>query len=73
MGLDDKSIKTISCIYSTIDGKRHHTQLLVSGWWGICRHINYTGDLLLSLAYSLACGFDSFFPYFYIIYLTITY
>jgi len=69
--IDDKSIKTISCVYSTADGKIHHSQLLISGWWGVCRHINYTGDLLLSLAYSLSCGLNSIFPYFYIIYLTI--
>ena len=54
-----------------MDGKIHQTELLVSGWWGICRHINYTGDLILSLAYSLACGIDNIYPYFYIIYLTV--
>lgn len=28
-------------------------------------HINYLGDLLLALAYSLPCGFSRFGPYFY--------
>jgi 7-dehydrocholesterol reductase len=64
-------LRTIPCTYHTSDGKTHQTQLLMSGWWGTCRHINYTGDLMLSLAYSLACGTNSIFPYFYIIYLTI--
>eukprot|EP01084_Bolivina_argentea_P160012 278672_1 len=31
------------------------TKLLVSGWWGICRHMNYTGDWLMSMAQSLCC------------------
>lgn len=29
------------------------TRLLVSGWWGIARHINYLGDWLQSWPYSL--------------------
>ena len=24
------------------------TQLITSGWWGIARHINYTGDWLMA-------------------------
>jgi delta14-sterol reductase len=30
------------------------TPLLLSGWWGIARKVNYTGDLLI--AYSFAFG-----------------
>lgn len=67
----DKSVKIISCKYITSDGLEHKSSLLVSGWWGTCRHINYTGDILLSLAYSLSCGTDNIYPYFYVIYLTI--
>lgn len=37
---------------STATGKR----LLVSGWWGLVRHPNYLGDLLMALAWSLPCG-----------------
>lgn len=61
----------ISCSYSTLDGARRESKLLLSGWWGITRHMNYTGDLLLSLAYSLACGTIYLFPYFYFIFLSI--
>jgi hypothetical protein len=32
------------------------TRLLCSGWWGTARHINYFGDLLMALAWSLPCG-----------------
>lgn len=66
-----KSPKSITANYTTLDGNKRELKLLVSGWWGISRHMNYTGDLLLSLAYSLACGIDFFFPYFYFIFLSI--
>ncbi|KAK0630876.1 delta(14)-sterol reductase like protein [Bombardia bombarda] len=32
------------------------TRLLVSGWWGVARHINYLGDWLQSWPYSLPTG-----------------
>ncbi|KAL8185518.1 UNVERIFIED_CONTAM: hypothetical protein K2H54_054256, partial [Gekko kuhli] len=42
--------------------------LLVSGWWGLVRHPNYLGDILMALAWSLPCGFNHILPYFYVIY-----
>jgi delta14-sterol reductase len=50
---------------------RRGTLLLVSGWWGRARHINYLGDLMMGLAWCLPCLFDHLVPYFYIIYFTI--
>jgi protein-S-isoprenylcysteine O-methyltransferase Ste14 len=47
------------------------TRLLTSGWWGVARHVNYLGDLLMGLAWCLPCLFDSPLPYFYIIYFLI--
>uniref|UniRef100_A0A8C8MD75 Delta(14)-sterol reductase LBR n=1 Tax=Oncorhynchus tshawytscha TaxID=74940 RepID=A0A8C8MD75_ONCTS len=44
--------------------------LLVSGLWGLVRHPNYLGDLIMALAWSLPCGFTHILPYFYVIYLT---
>ncbi|KAG5192324.1 ergosterol biosynthesis ERG4/ERG24 [Tribonema minus] len=44
------------------------TKLLVSGWWGMARKINYTGDWLMGLSWCLCCGFDSPLPYFYVAY-----
>nr|XP_057933976.1 delta(14)-sterol reductase TM7SF2 isoform X2 [Doryrhamphus excisus] len=52
---------------ATSTGKR----LLVSGWWGLVRHPNYLGDLLMALAWSLPCGFSHLLPYFYVIYFTV--
>eukprot|EP00188_Purpureofilum_apyrenoidigerum_P001869 Plantae.Rhodophyta-Purpureofilum_apyrenoidigerum.ctg20804.p1 GENE.Plantae.Rhodophyta-Purpureofilum_apyrenoidigerum.ctg20804~~Plantae.Rhodophyta-Purpureofilum_apyrenoidigerum.ctg20804.p1 ORF type:complete len:396 (-),score=49.47 Plantae.Rhodophyta-Purpureofilum_apyrenoidigerum.ctg20804:167-1354(-) len=44
-------------------------RLLVSGFWGLARHINYLGDLLLALSFCLPCGMRSPKAYFYFIYL----
>jgi len=47
------------------------TKLLISGWWGIARKINYTGDWLVSLSWCLLCGFQSPIPYFHAVYFLI--
>eukprot|EP00746_Dinoflagellata_sp_MGD_P004392 gnl/MRDRNA2_/MRDRNA2_108460_c0_seq1.p1 gnl/MRDRNA2_/MRDRNA2_108460_c0~~gnl/MRDRNA2_/MRDRNA2_108460_c0_seq1.p1 ORF type:complete len:466 (+),score=60.91 gnl/MRDRNA2_/MRDRNA2_108460_c0_seq1:66-1463(+) len=46
-------------------------KLLVSGWWGLARKINYTGDWLMGLSWCLLCGTKSIIPYFYAIYFLI--
>ncbi len=50
---------------------RRGKRLLVSGFWGWSRHMNYLGDWLLGLAWSLPCAFGSMLPYFYPIYLAV--
>ncbi|OMH80378.1 Delta(14)-sterol reductase [Zancudomyces culisetae] len=50
---------------------RAKTKLLVSGWWGLARHINYTGDWLLGLSQCLATGFSTPITYFFSIYFLI--
>jgi Delta14-sterol reductase len=47
------------------------TPLLVSGWWGLARHLNYLGDLAMALAWSLPCRFAHPLPYFYPVYFVI--
>jgi len=47
------------------------TPLLVSGWWGQARHMNYTGDLLMAWTWGLTCGFGSVIPYVYAVFLTL--
>lgn len=71
MRINNEPVGFMTCSYKTSDGVVHESKLLLSGWWGMCRHINYTGDIMLSLAYSQACGSEHIFPYFYIIFLTI--
>jgi protein-S-isoprenylcysteine O-methyltransferase Ste14 len=50
---------------------KHGSLLLTSGWWGMSRHMNYFGDLIMALAWCLPTGFGSPLPYFYITYFTI--
>lgn len=50
---------------------KHGNYLLTSGWWGVVRKPNYTGDLFMSLSWGLICGIGSFLPYFYITFFTI--
>jgi len=46
------------------------TSLLIGGFFGFVRHFNYTGDLLMALAWCLCSGFDVILSYFYFIYFT---
>lgn len=41
-----------------LDGK-----LLVSGWWGIGRHLNYTGEILTYYTIAYCCGTGSILPF----------
>ena len=47
------------------------TRLLTSGWWGMARKINYTGDWLMGLSWCLTCGGASPVAYFYAIYFAV--
>ena len=38
-------------------------KLLISGWWGIGRHLNYTGEIITYLSFSLCTGFNSLIPH----------
>ncbi|KAG9319269.1 hypothetical protein KVV02_004909 [Mortierella alpina] len=66
-----KPAKVIRTSFVTSDGKTHKSLLLCSGYWGLSRHFNYVGDLLISLAFCMTCGTQHLLPYFYIIYMTI--
>jgi len=46
-------------------------KLLVSGFWGIGRKLNYTGELLMYYAWTFLCGFSSFVPYLVPLWLTV--
>ena len=36
------------------------SKILASGWWGLARHPNYFGDLIMSLSYSLPTGISGY-------------
>jgi len=38
-------------------------RLLASGFWGIGRKLNYTGELMIYCSWTLLCGFVSWVPY----------
>ncbi|KAJ3360719.1 hypothetical protein GGF32_008115 [Allomyces javanicus] len=57
--------------YTTSDGKEHTSILLTSGYWGLARHCNYFGDLLISASMCLSCGVEHLTPYFYLAFMTI--
>jgi Delta14-sterol reductase len=52
---NDPAIKHLEFINTKTGSK-----LLVSGWWGRARHINYLGDWLMSWAYCLPTGFAGY-------------
>jgi len=44
------------------------TKLIISGWWGTSRHINYFGDWIMGISWCLPCRIISFsllFPFFF--------
>ena len=51
-----RKAEVIKAKYTTADGKEHESILLCSGWWGVSRHANYVGDLVLSYAVCAASG-----------------
>ncbi|KNG86611.1 delta(14)-sterol reductase [Aspergillus nomiae NRRL 13137] len=52
---NDPRVKHIKYI-ETASGSK----LMISGWWGMARHINYLGDWLMSWSYSLPTGFAGY-------------
>jgi 7-dehydrocholesterol reductase len=60
---------TVACVgcVQTASGLKK-SKLLTSGWWGLSRHFNYVGDLMMSLAFCLCCGTEHLIPYYYIMY-----
>ena len=52
--------------HATIWGKPAESldgRLLVSGFWGVGRHLNYTGEICIYFSFALTTGFVSWAPY----------
>ncbi|KZT58978.1 ERG4/ERG24 ergosterol biosynthesis protein [Calocera cornea HHB12733] len=56
--------------FKTLKTKRG-TELMISGLWGMSRHPNYWGDLMMGLAWCMTTGFNTPITYFYIAYFTV--
>jgi delta14-sterol reductase len=54
----DRSARIWGRPAETLGGK-----LLVSGWWGIGRKLNYTGEIMVYTSFALTAGFASVVPY----------
>jgi delta14-sterol reductase len=55
---EDPQVQIWGKTASAIDGK-----LLISGFWGIGRKLNYTGEFLIYLSWTVCAGVGSFVPY----------
>ncbi len=57
--------------YKTADGKQRKSELLISGWWGVARKINYTFELSAAFLWSCEGGTTfGVWPYLYFLFLT---
>lgn len=61
----------IQATYTTQNGETKQTLLLASGWWGLSRHFHYIPEILAAFFWALPALFLSFYPYFYVVFLTI--
>jgi delta14-sterol reductase len=61
----DRHVRIWGAPAKTLEGR-----LLVSGFWGIGRKLNYTGELCMYWSWTLLCGFESMTPYLVPLWLT---
>jgi len=66
-----RKAKFIPVEYRTHDGKKKKSKLLISGFWGLSRHMNYVFELMLAFSWSLPAIGYGVYPFFYFIFLVI--
>jgi len=67
-----REVETVKASYTLADGKKKETPLLVSGWWGVARKINYTFELLATFFWCSPGGFQyGAWPFLKFLFLTI--
>jgi len=59
----------VEASYSSSNGKQGKNLLLASGFWGLSRHFNYFGDLLITASFCMCCGFDHILPWTYMFFM----
>ena len=64
-----KEPQLIIANYTTQTGEQKQSLLLASGFWGISRHFHYVPEFLGAFFWSVPALFNSFLPYFYVIFL----
>jgi len=66
-----KEPQLIIANYTTQTGEQKQSLLLASGFWGISRHFHYLPEFLGAFFWSVPALFNSFLPFFYVIFLAI--
>jgi 7-dehydrocholesterol reductase len=57
-------------VYKTAEGKQKESKLLLSGWWGVARKINYSFELVAAFLWCSPGGFRmGLWPFLYFIFL----
>ncbi|CAL8074258.1 unnamed protein product [Orchesella dallaii] len=66
-----ENAQAIEVSYKTADGQQKTSKLLISGWWGVARKINYTFELLAAFLWSVEAGLQyGVWPFLYFLFLT---
>jgi len=60
-----KKAKFVPVEYRTSEGKKKKSRLLVSGFWGLSRHMNYVFELMLAFTWSCPAIGYGIYPFFY--------
>ncbi|KAJ3448220.1 7-dehydrocholesterol reductase [Anaeramoeba flamelloides] len=66
-----KEPKILETEYTDKNNQIKKGMLLISGFWGMARHINYLFEICLAFAWSVTGLFSHLFPYIYVIFLTV--
>mmetsp|Transcript_6212 Transcript_6212/g.11049 ORF Transcript_6212/g.11049 Transcript_6212/m.11049 type:complete len:447 (-) Transcript_6212:45-1385(-) len=70
MKIGGKDAEYITAEYTTMNKEKHSSMLLVSGWWGMARKINYTFELCVAFTWSVIPAHPFHFtPYVYFLFL----
>ena len=52
-----------------VNNKENDSKLLIDGYWGSVRHLNYTYEIMMSLCWSLVCYKRAILPFLYFLYI----
>jgi len=67
-----KKVQSVKVSYLTVAGTKKDTNLMLSGWWGLARKINYTFELMAAFFWSCPAGLQyGVWPFIYFLFLVI--